>query len=854
MNKTIWLLGKEPFHLPTLQKTYFEPAKQAGLASYNWEYDQVYYPKDNYGRPTKTVPSVLQKEWINEKKELLDKADIIICSDPNYFKTLTKQTKTEAVIGQCLESPYLSPKVMYIPSTTVHYFNGQSVEGNITFVMNQCNNYLSGTYSEVGSNIIHSAIYPNNLLDIAAYLDEFSNEPYLFVDIEAFSLKVTKAGIGSICFTKDKHNGIAFAVDLNPHESIAIRALLKDFFIRYQGKLVFHKANYDVTVLIYNLFMGSDLTNKVGLLEGLDTFCPKLEDTLLITYLATNSCAGNVLGLKQLAAKFAGNWAVDVNDITLVPIEDLLKYNLIDGLSTAYVYETYYPLMVQENQENVYRNHFIKYLRDNIHCQLTGLPIDMNEVKMFAYALDQEAGSLINFLNQTVEIEKAEFLLTMEATDKRNAKLKKKQTTPEENQVKFNYSSNVHLAKLVYEVMNLPVIDRTESGEAAAGKDTLEKLKNKTEMVTYKTILEKLIDLADVNKIRSAFIPAFLDADQDSQGNYHLLGYFNLGGTVSGRLSSNNPNMQNLPSTGSRFAKAVKRCFKTDNNHVFVGIDFSSLEDRISALTTKDPNKLALYIDHYDGHCLRAFYYYGSLMPDIQEEYEACTSTEEKVKVINSIANRYPKLRQRGKSPTFACTYAGTYVTLMNNLGFTEEEAKRVEAAYHEMYKVSDEWVADKIREAQCTGFITTAFGLKLRTPILAQTIGDYKKNHKAAAEARTAGNALGQGWGLLNDRAMNTVMETVNNSKFRGMVHPCGKIHDACYYVLDNNAELVSWFNNLVCKEAQWQDNPDIYHPEVGISGNLDIFYPTWADPITLPDNINQVELVNLMNTKVKK
>ena len=136
----------------------------------------------------------------------------------------------------------------------------------------------------------------------------------------------------------------------------------------------------------------------------------------------------------------------------------------------------------------------------------------------------------------------------------------------------------------------------------------------------------------------------------------------------------------------------------------------------------------------------------------------------------------------------------------------------------------------------------------------MAQTIGDYKKNHKAAAEARTAGNALGQGWGLLNDRAMNAVMETVNNSKFRGMVHPCGKIHDACYYVLDNNAELVSWFNNLVCKEAQWQDHPDIYHPEVGISGNLDIFYPTWADPITLPDNINQVELVNLMNTKVKK
>jgi hypothetical protein len=133
-------------------------------------------------------------------------------------------------------------------------------------------------------------------------------------------------------------------------------------------------------VLIYELFMKKDLTNFDGMMEGMQYLCTNLDDTLVITYLATNSCAGNILGLKQLAAEYAGDWAVDVTDIRSVPLKDLLRYNLVDTLSTAYVYKKYYPRMVQDNQEELYKGLFLDTLKTNIRMQLIGLPIDLNKV------------------------------------------------------------------------------------------------------------------------------------------------------------------------------------------------------------------------------------------------------------------------------------------------------------------------------------------------------------------------------------------------------------------------------------------------------------------------------------------
>ena len=577
-NKTIWLLGKQPFNLNKLKDTYFYEAEKQGLDKVNWEYSQVYYPAHPNGLPQKSCKVSDRKDWILSNKHLLDTADVILCSDPDYFKTLTTQTKCEALVGQLVDSPYVKPKIMCIPSPENLLFNGEHIRNTIHFVLYQCKCYFQSTYKTVGQDIIHSEYYPKDPLSIAAFLDDLHQYPKLHVDIETFDLKITKAGLGSICFTWDEHNGGAFLVDLNQNDKQLIRQILTDFFKSYKGSLVFHKANYDVCVLIYELFMESDITNFIGLHEGLDVLCKNLEDTLVITYLATNNCGGNILGLKQLAAQFAGNWAIDVKDITQVSPEDLLKYNLIDGLCTAYVYKTYYPKMVEDGQEELYKGLFLDTLKTNIYMQLIGMPINLDEVYNLEAKLKHEQRVLIDSLKSTKEIEKAELELARQHMNKRNSLLKTKSVGIDECFVDFNFNSDNHLRTLFYDVLGLPVIDKTDSGLPAVNKNAIKKLKNHTESNHVKKILTEISELTDVNKMLTSFIPAFEQAHVDKNGHAHLIGNFNLCGTVSGRLSSNEPNLHNIPATGSRFAKPIKKCFSvTDDSWIFVGADFSGL-------------------------------------------------------------------------------------------------------------------------------------------------------------------------------------------------------------------------------------------------------------------------------------
>lgn len=189
----------------------------------------------------------------------------------------------------------------------------------------------------------------------------------------------------------------------------------------------------------------------------------------------------------------------------------------------------------------------------------------------------------------------------------------------------------------------------------------------------------------------------------------------------------------------------------------------------------------------------------------------------------------------------------------MNNCGFSKELALKIEANYHELYKVSDEWVRVRIEQAQKDGYITVAFGLRVRTPLLAQCIlGARSTPYEAAAEGRTAGNALGQSYGMLNQRAMMAFMRKVRSSMYRLLILPCAQIHDAQYYLVRNDLSVLAWMNRELVKEVKWQELPEIQHDQVKLSGNLGIFYPNWAVEMTLPhdataDDIKKVSIKHL-------
>lgn len=369
---------------------------------------------------------------------------------------------------------------------------------------------------------------------------------------------------------------------------------------------------------------------------------------------------------------------------------------------------------------------------------------------------------------------------------------------------------------------------------------------NRDTAIEYAKVLKALIELNKLSKIINTFIKAFVhNTVQKEDGFWYLFGNFNLGGTVSGRVSSSKINLQQLPSTGSEYAKAIKQCFKAPPGYILVGADFSSLEDRISALTTKDPNKLKVYTDGYDGHCLRAYTYFSNQMPDIVDTVES----------INSIETKYPELRQDSKSPTFALTYQGTWKTLVKNVGIPKTEAQQIEKQYHTLYEVSDKWVQNKIQLAAQNGYTTVAFGLRVRTPILGQSVvsGRYTPR-EALAEGRTMGNAHGQSYGMLNNRTYIELQQRLLDSDEKLNIFPIAHIHDAGYFIIKDSLKTIKWLNDNLIECMQWQELPEIQHPTVKLGGELTLFYPTWADSIKLPNNASKTEIVSLVKKTLKE
>lgn len=225
------------------------------------------------------------------------------------------------------------------------------------------------------------------------------------------------------------------------------------------------------------------------------------------------------------------------------------------------------------------------------------------------------------------------------------------------------------------------------------------------------------------------------------------------------------------------------------------------------------------------------------------------TPSEHNVFRVNSIKKRYPHWRQESKVPTFALTYDGTYVTLMKNLGLSEEVAKSIEKNYHKLYVVSDEWVAEKIKQASKDGYITAAFGLRVRTPLLNQVIlGTSRTPHEAASEGRTAGNALGQSWCMLNNRAASEFMGIVRSGQHRLDIKPCAHIHDAQYYLIKDDMPTLLYVNEHLSKAVQWQEDPLIQNEHINMSGQLEIYHPTWRHGFDIPNETNEEEVVTLI------
>jgi DNA polymerase-1 len=844
--KTLAILIPTPdFDSALLKKHYIEPLEQHGIPRKNVIAFNLEANDQGKFLVSTTKPHLKQ---IGKVVKQLRIKDILVCN-PNYFKTLCKVSKSDPHYGYPM--PTLWPGTMgFICPNYRALFHNPNMQGKIDFSLKAVTSHINRTGGMFDEQILTNCTYPGTDKEIIAALDHMATRPELSCDIEAHSLMVNKAGLATICFAEDQHTGIAFPVG----ENRTIRHYLKQFFSDYTGKLIFHGSPYDCKVIIWELFMEHP-RDISGMLEGLHIMFRNLEDTKILAYLALNSTTRTSLRLKDLAFEYTGNYALDdMENIEQYSLNELLTYNMTDGVGTWYVHDLYRDT-VRQQQENIYQEIFLPALKTITQMELCGVPINLGRVLTTEHELDDIARKHYKaIMDNPIIADVTDKLRELQAINA-NKKLKILVKTADDF-LDFNFNPNSHqqLAYLLHKHLDLPVLGYTDTGQPSTKSKTLKalskRIKNskKWKGKGYITLIEHIIELHDVTKILTTFIPAFKNNSISKEGWEYLHGSFNLGTVISGRLSSSDPNLTNIPSTGTQYAKPVKECFQTpphitdDNPYgwLMVGADFRSLEDMVSALQTKDPNKLKIYTDGYDGHCLRAYHYFGDRMPDIDPNSVAS---------INSIEDKYPDLRQLSKSPTFLLTYMGTWKGLMKQFGFTKKMAQRIEANYHKLYAVSDEWVMDRIREAGKTGYLELAFGLRLRTPILPQVVLDSDViPYQAHKEIKTAGNALGQSYGLLNTRAANEFMQRVWDSRYATKILPCMQIHDSQYYIIENTLGCLKWVNDNLIECMEWNELEPIQHPTIKLGGKLEVYYPNWAKPIKIPNRQSLSQLKELL------
>lgn len=547
------LMKQYTFDQNQIYKNYIQPLEERGIPKKDCIAFTLSYEN------AKKVSAQQVKEYSGRLLNVLKRANVqyIYCTDGTYFKYLTGQKKSEVHLGYslpCAVPGYEHMKVIlgvnyqvliYAPDKRAHLEQGLDA---------LCSVY-KGNYVPPGDKIIHSEFYPRTANEIRNALMELHKFDHLAMDIEGYSLRLDACGIATIAMAWTQHDFIAFPVDLrdlgakdddgNYHyrqDNKEVREILKDFLRQYMGRKRFHSATFDVKHLIYNLWMRDPLDYK-SCLEGLDIMTRNLDCTKVLSYLAVNSCSGNTLGLKYQTQEFTGNYAQDnITDIRKIPLPDLLRYNGVDCMATNFAFDKHMPTVVADQQLDLYNGLMKDSLRLIINVELVGLPMCPKKITETKEKLEKLQEGYLRTIQDHPLTSKLNFMLQTAAMETANAKLKTKQHPLEKfADTIFNPGSNLQLQKLLYDLMELPIIARTPTKAPATGGKIIKQLLDHAKAAPYKDLLQALIDYSAVTKIIQAFMPAFENGILKADGMRYLHGVFNLGGTISGRLSSSDP-------------------------------------------------------------------------------------------------------------------------------------------------------------------------------------------------------------------------------------------------------------------------------------------------------------------------
>ena len=250
----------------------------------------------------------------------------------------------------------------------------------------------------------------------------------------------------------------------------------------------------------------------------------------------------------------------------------------------------------------------------------------------------------------------------------------------------FNINSTQQLGKILFEKLKLPIIKKTKTGYST-DVDILEKLKNEH------PIIEKILEYRSLMKLNSTYVEGLLPYINKKTNRIHS--FFHQTITATGRISSTEPNLQNIP-TRIELGKQLRKVFKPREGYIYIDADYSQVELRVLAHISKDENMMQAFLHDEDVHKQAASKVLGIPIEEVTKEQ-----------------------RSSAKAVNFGIVYGISDFGLSEQLGISRKEAKNYIEQYLEKYSGIQKFMNDIVEEAKEKGYVETLFHRRRYIPEL---------------------------------------------------------------------------------------------------------------------------------------
>ena len=491
-------------------------------------------------------------------------------------------------------------------------------------------------------SVNHQYQWVNSPAGRSLLLEKLLKQSSVCFDTETTGLDALQAELVGIAFSWEQQKGYYLALPQDQGETQAIIDTFRPFFENPQIEKIGHNLKYDLKVLLkYDLRVAGPLFDTMIAHYLINPDMRHNMDVLAETYLNYSP---------QSITELIGRKGKNQGSMRDVPLDQQTQYAVEDADITLQL-----------------KHHFEKELAEAATTEL----FKTVELPLVEVLTDMEAEGInlnVNFLNQLSKTLTADIAVL------------EKDIYSEVGET-FNLASPKQLGVILFEKLKL--VDKpkkTKTGQYSTAEDILSYL------AKDHPIVDKILEWRSLQKLENTYVSALPNDLNPQTLRIHTV--YNQAVAATGRLSSNNPNLQNIPIRTPRGQEVRKAFIPRDSDHILMAADYSQIELRIIAALSKDPAMVKAFQNNEDIHAATAARVFGVPIEEVNREQ-----------------------RSNAKTVNFGIVYGVSAFGLSQQTKLNRTESKALIDTYYNSYPQLKQYISDQVNFARENGYVSTVLG-----------------------------------------------------------------------------------------------------------------------------------------------